>query len=209
MIERFPLENFGVLALQKSKHNNPFCGDSYYIKETDHFLLCVLADGLGSGQGANEAAERVTNTAKKLYDQPIDLIMERINDALVNYRGAVVSIFKILFKEKKVSYCGIGNIKLSIHPIEGKPIIPIPQQGFLTGRPIHCQVQTFVYPSLALFVMHSDGVVFRSNRVSDIKSLYRMLIEEEVERSFETFSERYDDDMTLLIGRPKEAKATI
>lgn len=201
MIEHFPFERFGILAVQEPKKNYSCCGDSYFIKETGDYLLLTVADGLGSGKGARDASQVAIKTAQKYDDAPLEELMNIINDALLYYRGAVVSIFRIDFKSCLAKFCGVGNILLSVFPKLGKPITPLPEQGFLSGPPVKCRVHEFKYPEDAFFVIHSDGVSFRTDQLSAIHRIYEARTDDS-ECLLRPFSGENDDDRTLIIGKP-------
>ena len=55
-----------AFAHQHSKGGNPFCGDSFFFHATEDYFLCVLADGLGSGQFAFESSSAVTHIVKEM-----------------------------------------------------------------------------------------------------------------------------------------------
>ncbi|MBM7644682.1 negative regulator of sigma-B (phosphoserine phosphatase) [Scopulibacillus daqui] len=202
MIEHYPFQKFKISAFQRAKKDKTCCGDSYFVKETDNYLICAVADGLGSGIGAKEASQTAIETIETNYNLPLDLLMDKVNRSLVRHRGAVVTIFKIDYEAKLVSFCGVGNVKLLIYPRFGKPISPLPKRGFLSGQPLRLQVQEFNYPDHAMFVLYSDGITLHANQVQTIQNMYHVVAEEG-----ESYLDRYvqlnsNDDLTLLIGKP-------
>ena len=76
------------------KNNNVYCGDSFYITINDDYFLCVLADGLGSGEFAYESSQAVVSIVKANPDEDVDTLMDYANKVLVRKRGAAVAILK-------------------------------------------------------------------------------------------------------------------
>ncbi|TCP23833.1 negative regulator of sigma-B (phosphoserine phosphatase) [Scopulibacillus darangshiensis] len=202
MIEYYPFDKFKVSAIQKAKRDKPCCGDSYYVKETDDYLICAVADGLGSGIGAKEASQKVVDTVRNHHELPVETQMLKANLSLHNERGAVVTIFKIDYKKGLVTYCGVGNIRLSIYPKQGKSITPLSKPGFLSGRPVRFHVQEFAYPEGGLFVIHSDGVNILSQQLPVIRHIYSADRPDQAEDYFNDLMQGNGDDVTLLIGKP-------
>ncbi|MFC7394890.1 protein phosphatase 2C domain-containing protein [Scopulibacillus cellulosilyticus] len=202
MIKHYPFEKFEVSVFQRAKKDKPCCGDSYFVKETDSYLICAVADGLGSGIGAKEASQKAVETIESNHTLPVDLLMNKVNQSLIKHRGAVVTIFKIDYTDKLVSFCGVGNVNFKIYPQIGKPISPLPNRGFLSGQPVRLQVQEFNYPDHAMFVIHSDGVTLHANQVHSIKKMYHV-VAEEAESYLDNYAKlNNNDDLTILIGKP-------
>lgn len=203
MIEHYPFDKFAVSAVQRAKKNKSCCGDSFFIHETEDYLICALADGLGSGPEAHAASMSAINVVVAHHTLPLDELMDMINRSLCNLRGAVVTVFRVDYQNKMVQFSGVGNIKLTIYPVNGKSITPLSKPGFLSGRPLRFQVQQFAYPEQGLFVIHSDGVRLLSKQIPAIKKIYSA--DEPVATDVylnDLMKDNETDDMTLLIGKP-------
>lgn len=115
-----------VITDQLAKRGQSVCGDSFYYHTTDDYFICVLADGLGSGEYANEASSAVVNTVRENHDLDISTIMDLSNQSLLHKRGAAVGVIKINFHTKELAYCCTGNIRFSF-------------MGILRSSFTHCQ----------------------------------------------------------------------
>lgn len=202
MIQHYLFDKFEVAAIQRAKRNKPCCGDSFFIEETEDYLICIVADGLGSGQGAKDASQKAVEAVEAYHDLPVEVLMEKVNLSLTGKRGAVVTIFRIEYKKKLITFCGVGNVRFSIYPESGKSITPLSKPGFLTGRPLRFHVQNFHYPDNALFVIHSDGVNILSKQLPEIHRIYSADSPDTSDDYLESLMQITDDDMTLLIGKP-------
>ncbi|NGP46242.1 SpoIIE family protein phosphatase [Bacillaceae bacterium SIJ1] len=188
-----------VYAFQKAKHNDQFCGDSYFFTETDEYFLCALADGLGSGKEAHESSMVAIAEIKAHYEQDsLEGLVRRANEAMKQMRGAVLTIFKMDFVREELTCISVGNIRLFVHSSTGKLTYPLPQSGYLSGRHCPLKIQTFPCEKESSFLIHSDGLDLRSPRqigwrTPSIEEAYRLLLA--------SISEDPPDDVTFLLGR--------
>jgi hypothetical protein len=85
------------------------CGDQYLIKETADFTLLMVVDGLGHGSEAADAAQQAIETVDANAAEPIETIFTLCNQALLQTRGAAMTIVK-LDLNYKMTYKAIGNV---------------------------------------------------------------------------------------------------
>jgi negative regulator of sigma-B (phosphoserine phosphatase) len=189
-------EHVEVYTFQSAKEGKQFCGDSYFLTATDDYFLCVLADGLGSGEFAYEASHAVAEVVEQHPDEDVDTLMNYCNEVLVQKRGAAVAIFKADFNKHEFVYSCVGNIRFYLYTPSGKLTYPLPVTGYLSGRPQVFRTQHFPFEPNSKFLIHSDGVQVKSS-----KSLLKSC------RSLEVIAEEMisqqpsrEDDSTFIIG---------
>lgn len=199
MIKEKIFKQAEISTLQKNKTGKNCCGDSFFLKETDEYLICAVADGLGSGEEAKESSAAAISVVKANHDEDISYIMEKCNKILRNKRGVVISIFKAEFARKEISYCCVGNIRFELSSPSGKSVKPLPDRGFLSGRPHQYRIQQFQYEKESIFFLYSDGLSFGSIRElecihspSEITNIVNQRIEQQMS---------VNDDVTLLVGK--------
>ncbi|WP_335872379.1 PP2C family serine/threonine-protein phosphatase [Bacillus sp. 2205SS5-2] len=185
-----------VHVQQSSKNENVFCGDSYFFKETKDYFICVLADGLGSGEYAYESSNAVITYVEENHAHSVDELMKESNKKMVHKRGAAVAILKVDFVEKTFEYSCVGNIRFYLYSPQGKLTYPLPVTGYLSGRPQKFKTQRFRYEDKSKFLMHSDGI-----QVMGIKALMNnrdnlLSISEDILELQTDIS----DDSTFIIG---------
>ena len=66
-----------LIASQSPKQGKVLCGDDYYFAVTDDYFICVLADGLGSGEFAHESSRAVTDVVREFQSENVEDIMEK------------------------------------------------------------------------------------------------------------------------------------
>ncbi|WP_080848784.1 PP2C family serine/threonine-protein phosphatase [Cytobacillus gottheilii] len=195
MIDRLN-DKVEVLAFQTAKKGKDYCGDSYFYIATDEYYICVLADGLGSGQYANEASAAVTDIVEKHHDMDIDSLMNLCNKALVHKRGAAVSIFKFSFAEKVLTYSCVGNIRFFLYSQSEKLTYPLPVTGYLSGRKQNFNTQRFKYEENSKFLVFSDGI-----NITGVKDLLKPFVPLcHIAETIKKESVTMDDDATFIIG---------
>ncbi|WP_200868658.1 PP2C family serine/threonine-protein phosphatase [Bacillus cihuensis] len=198
MITELYSENqFEIWAFQSSKNGATYCGDDYYIAHTEEYLLCVLADGLGSGEFAYESSHAVIEEIIANQNKDVEALMDLGNGVLTNKRGAAVSVIKIYFDTKEFVYSSVGNIRFFLYnPKKEKLVYPLPVTGFLSGRAQKYRTQRFKYEPGASFILHSDGVQLQGAKAL-LKS--RSPLEQKTREIIEGIKVQVDDS-TFIIG---------
>ncbi|PLR77286.1 phosphoserine phosphatase [Bacillus sp. V3-13] len=189
-------EKVEILAHQTAKEGRQECGDAYYYKETEEYFICVVADGLGSGKHAFEASSAVIAAVEQHHGDDVETLMNLCNKALLQKRGAAVSIFKVYFKTREFVYSSVGNIRFFLYSPSGKLTYPLPVTGYLSGRPQSFHTQRFLYEPSSKFLIHSDGLHLQGAK-SLLKGFLPLeLIANEIKSKYMTTS----DDTTFIIG---------
>jgi len=197
MIVKESNQHVHTLAFQLPKEGKSCCGDSFYIKTTDNFMICALADGLGSGERANESSAAISSLVEKQYNEDVEVLMQLCNNELKDKRGATVSILKVDFHTKSFTYSSVGNIRFMLYIPSGTYIYPLPILGYLSGKPQKYRTQTYSYETGSKFIIHTDGLVFPGvkallNRGDSVEDLSRQL---------DVYTKNRNDDLTYIVGQ--------
>ncbi|MGD6818529.1 PP2C family serine/threonine-protein phosphatase [Metabacillus sp. 84] len=197
MIVRETNERIQALAFQLQKKGKSQCGDSFFMKTTDKYFVCVLADGLGSGELAHESSQAISDIVERYHEEDINQLLIRCNEELKTKRGATVSIFKMTFSDQRLAYGSIGNIRFVMYNPAGDFVYPLPVLGYMSGKPQKFKVNSYQYQPGAKFIVHSDGL-----KVSAIKSLLRdYATVEDISEALMSHTEDRDDDLTYIAGQ--------
>jgi negative regulator of sigma-B (phosphoserine phosphatase) len=87
------------------------CGDyPIALSVGDTAALFGVADGLGHGSPAAEAAERAAEAIQRDPAQPLEVLIRRCHQALADTRGAAMTLARIDFHANALSWIGIGNV---------------------------------------------------------------------------------------------------
>ncbi|HSJ38990.1 MAG TPA: PP2C family serine/threonine-protein phosphatase [Planococcus sp. (in: firmicutes)] len=162
-MEKIRHQYIDACIFNEAKKGNFESGDSYHTVLTEDYFICSVADGLGSGPVARESSQVIPQILREHHHEPIDSLMKRFNDLMVQKRGAAVAIFKVDFKNKTLEYSCVGNIRFYLYRKQSDEMIyPLPVMGYLSGRPQKLNTQLYTYMEGDLFLIHSDGVELRN-----------------------------------------------
>jgi anti-sigma regulatory factor (Ser/Thr protein kinase) len=136
----------------------PVCGDAWAILERPSGRAVVLvADGLGHGRLAAEAAHAAVSVFRRSQDPTLPGVLEAVHAALRPTRGAAVAVAEAIDPADGVRYAGIGNISgVVLGSPQVKKMVSLPGIAGHEAR----KIRAFDYPWApgGLLVMHSDGV---------------------------------------------------
>ena len=137
-----------------------FCGDAWAFHHTSERLLVLLADGLGHGREAFEAADEAVTTFRKRQEMGPAEILGYLHDALRKTRGAVAAVAEIRPVEGSLVYAGVGNISACV--MAGGASRSLVSHNGTLGM-VTSRIQEFRTPWMpdSLLVLHSDGLQSR------------------------------------------------
>lgn len=188
-------EHVEAVIFQQAKSGNIESGDTYFTHSESDYFLFAIADGLGNGPIARESAIVIPEILSEYHGESIDDLLVRCNEQMIQKRGAAVAIVKIDFKNKTIEYSCVGNVRFYIWQNREKMIYPLPVMGYLSGRPVKLNTQSYTYLPGDVFFLHSDGVELRSPTSLLKKSCSLFEIYNRVVRTSVV-----DDDVTFIAG---------
>lgn len=151
-------EKVKVAVFQKEKEGTNYCGDRFHYEETDTGFICALADGLGSGEFAEESAQIVIDIIKENPFASGEEIVSKCASKLWGKRGVVLGILKLDFEAGTYTFSSIGNIGVVTVTNEKKKSRNIPSSGYLAGYKRSLKVVEEKLKQGMKFFMFSDGV---------------------------------------------------
>jgi phosphoserine phosphatase RsbX len=95
-------------------------GDMHLVKPLENGVLVAVADGLGHGEPAAQAAELALNVVEDHAREPLVQILEHCTESLRETRGVVMSLALLDALENSLQWLGVGNVGgLLVHSAEG------------------------------------------------------------------------------------------
>nr|WP_251106601.1 SpoIIE family protein phosphatase [Alloacidobacterium dinghuense] len=174
------------------------CGDAWSSCHTPERSIYIVADGLGHGPLAAEAAQEAIRVFHESSERSPEQILGEIHGALAKTRGAAVSIAEILYDRRSVNYAGAGNIAAVLWS-KGKSRSLVSMNGTV-GHSVG-KLQSFSYPweSNSMLIMHSDGLGTRwsLDQYPGLSQRHPALIAAVLFRDFS----RKRDDATIVVSR--------
>ena len=189
---------YAVGAISIAMTGETECGDAWSAHFTTDRSVYIVADGLGHGPLAAEAAREAVRVFQEAPHLPPVRILTDAHLALAKTRGASVSIAEILHDKAVINYAGVGNVAGYVYD-QGKTRSMVSMNGTL-GHSIG-RIQHFSYPweKSSALIMHSDGLATRWNmdQYPGLPGRHPALLASVLYRDFC----RRRDDVTILVSR--------
>lgn len=133
------------------------CGDAWSFHNSEERMVVLLADGLGHGREAFEAAQEAVATFHKRLDLGPAEILGRLHDSLKKTRGAVAAVAEIRPRDGFLIYAGVGNISASV--VSGGASRSLVSHNGTLGM-VTSRIQEFrnAWTRDSILVLHSDGL---------------------------------------------------
>lgn len=146
-----------VGGLCLAKQGEVASGDDWTTAEWRDQLGVLMADGLGHGISAHEAARAATDTflAHPQYE-PAN-ILDACHGALARTRGAAVAAAKLIASAERGSFAGVGNIVARVEASTSNRHL-VSHNGTVGHTMRKVQEFAFPWPRGALLILHSDGL---------------------------------------------------
>ena len=193
-----------VGSINVSKSGEPVCGDAWAVEHRGERTLLLIADGLGHGQAAADAAREAVRVFRDSREQEIVEVMRRIHLALRSTRGAAVAIADIDFRKRILRYVGVGNIS-AVVVARQETRNAVSHNGTIGHEARKISEFSYPFPPGALFIMHSDGVAtsWKLDAYPGLASRDPSLIAGVLYRDFR----RQRDDATIVAMREAAAES--
>jgi anti-sigma regulatory factor (Ser/Thr protein kinase) len=172
------------------------CGDAWAYDSSSERMLTMIADGLGHGLGAAEAAQEAIATFHARVSASPGDILSYIHDALRKTRGAVAGVAEIRPKERRIVFAGIGNVSAVLVSATGSRSL-VSHNGTLGSIAPRIQPFQFEWKPDSILVLHSDGVQTRWDLASyaGLMSRHPAIIGGALLRDFR----RHRDDASVVV----------
>ena len=169
----------------------------------DDRLSIFVADGLGHGLAAHDAAQAALDVFAREHEAPTTRILESVHAGLRHTRGAAVAVASIDVERAIAHYGGLGNITGAILLANGGRHNLVSHNG--TAGHTSGRIQEFRYPlpADAVLVMYSDGLSthWDLNAYPGLRSRSPTLIAGVLYRDFS----RRRDDVTVVVAKQRPA----
>ena len=195
--------HYDVGAVHVAKSGEPVCGDDWAWRLRDARLSIFIADGLGHGLSAHEAAIAATRVFASGHELRPGRLVEDVHAALRPTRGAAVASLAVDLERRTATFAGLGNISGVILLPTGARHSMVSHNG--TAGHTAARVQEFHYPvpAGAILVMFSDGLATQWNLKAypGLQQRSAAVIAGVLYRDFS----RRRDDVTVVVARERPA----
>ena len=149
-----PIE-YGGLCIPK--HGETVSGDGWAVEEWRDELSVLLADGLGHGMSAHDAARAAREAFHAHPQYAPGAMLEACHGALARTRGAAIATARVIASAERGNFAGVGNIVSRIEASAANRHL-VSHNGTVGHTMRKVQEFAFPWPRGALLVMHSDGL---------------------------------------------------
>jgi anti-sigma regulatory factor (Ser/Thr protein kinase) len=153
-----PSQPFQTGAVCVPMPGEEICGDAWIASPRAEGIRLLMADGLGHGLGAAQAALCATGLAASHPADSTTDLLSRVHDGLRATRGAAVAAAEIDVRAAVVRYTGLGNIAGSILAPDSPRRQMVSHNGTAGHHARKLQEFTFPWAHEALLILHSDGI---------------------------------------------------
>ena len=154
-----PRARFAYAGICLAAPGETVSGDAWAIRIEDDRASVIVADGLGHGPGAADAAAEALEAFANSTGSPA-AILERAHPLMRGTRGAAVSMAQVDAHSGTVVYAGAGNISgRMLSGIEDRSLMS--QHGTLGVQIRRLQDVSYKWPDHSIVVLHSDGLLTR------------------------------------------------
>lgn len=134
------------------------CGDNWAHIWNPARERFMLADGLGHGVHAAEAADEAERIFREKEGHPLPDVLQAIHNGLRKTRGAAVALAELDAEKRVVRYVGVGNISATILH-DGATRGLVSQNGTAGAEMRRINEFQYPWPENSILVMNSDGML--------------------------------------------------
>jgi anti-sigma regulatory factor (Ser/Thr protein kinase) len=149
-----------ICGIQAPKPGQEVCGDGWSFKQGRAGATVVIADGLGHGPDAAEAARCAIEIFHRHADASPKDLLESIHQGLRHTRGAAVSVAETDEDRRVVVFAGLGNVAGYVceKGAARRQLVTMNGTAGMDGRNVFREF-SYPWPEEAVVVLHSDGLV--------------------------------------------------
>ena len=148
---------FSISGVSVAKTGENECGDAWTLNLAQDGFSALLADGLGHGHFAAQAANAAVTAAALGSGRSCARMLEAVHDGLRHTRGAAAAVVEVALPRRVMTFAGVGNITASIVN-NGSIRTAVSHNGTLGHQARVFREYTYPWPERSLLVMHSDGL---------------------------------------------------
>lgn len=180
------------------------CGDAWGARPvSDGSRNLVVADGLGHGPAAGDAALLAVEVFLRYTELADEELMERMHAALRPTRGASVAVARLCARERAVEFTGVGNISGCVLGRDGLRRAMVSYPGTVGHEMRKVRRFSYPWPEDAVVVLNSDGISshWSLDGYEEILERSATLIAAVIYRDFA----RPRDDAAVVVARRRAA----
>jgi len=148
---------FCVGAVRVACPGEVVCGDDWAVNWGEDCASVMVADGLGHGPQAAQAATEAVRTFESSRGSRVPEMFQRFHGALRTTRGAAISVAEIDLRAAEVRFAGVGNVAGFLAWPGGSRSM-MTNNGTVGAQFRPPQVLPYAWTSGTALVLHTDGL---------------------------------------------------
>ncbi|HVM11385.1 MAG TPA: ATP-binding SpoIIE family protein phosphatase [Actinomycetota bacterium] len=203
--DRRRLPRMDVAAAHVAKSGEPICGDGWTWRMRDDRLAIFVADGLGHGMAAHDAADAAVRVFEQYHEEAPARVVADVHAAIRNTRGAAVAALAVDLARGVGRFAGVGNIGGTILLAAGGAHRMVSHPGTAGHTAGRIQEFTYPVPPGSIVVLFSDGLGTQWNLSAypGIQGRSASVIAGVLYRDYS----RRRDDVTVVVAKDRPAVA--
>ena len=174
------------------------CGDDWGCTEHQRKHVLAIADGLGHGPDAHQAARAAIASLHRDAAGGPAMILQSMHDASRPTRGSAVAVCELDRTHHVCRFAGVGNIACAVI-VDATARRMVSYNGIAGHSMRKIQEFSVPWPDAAVLVMHSDGLSthWDLSAYSGLSARHPAVIAAVLYRDFS----RHRDDTTVLVAK--------
>jgi anti-sigma regulatory factor (Ser/Thr protein kinase) len=148
---------FDISGVSVAKAGETECGDAWSLDICRDSFSAFVADGLGHGRFAAEAANAAIAAARGRHRGSCAQTLAVVHDGIRHTRGAAGAIAEVALPRQVVTFAGVGNIGAAIVN-NGSVRQAVSHNGTLGHQARVFREYSYPWQKDSLLVMYSDGL---------------------------------------------------
>lgn len=179
------------------------CGDTWCRKQDDTGTVFMVADGLGHGPSAAEAAHAAARSFQSSRSFLPSEMLTAMHGALRPTRGAAIGIARFDEERRQIVFAGVGNIAATLVDADNGVRRMISNNGTIGHIARHMRDFSYPIDRTTLIILASDGLATNWDLSSypGLQTHHPVLIAGVLWRDFS----RGRDDVTVFVARANMA----
>jgi anti-sigma regulatory factor (Ser/Thr protein kinase) len=142
-------------AASRPRLGEPANGDCFLTRRFGPVALCGVIDGVGHGEPAREAAERVRDYLERRPDLELAQLFEGADRVARGSRGVVMALARFDLAHGCLAFASVGNVEARLAGEEAALRV---RRGIVGHRPPAPVTTRHGWNRNSMLVLHSDGV---------------------------------------------------
>jgi anti-sigma regulatory factor (Ser/Thr protein kinase) len=174
------------------------CGDAWVVQQRSDVLQALIADGLGHGPQANEAAQAAVTVFESRTFATAPDALTAIHGGVRHTRGAAAAIVELHRRQGIAKFTGVGNISAAILT-NGTMRQAVSHNGTLGHEARYFREYTYPWQPGSLLIMYSDGLIthWSLDSYPGLRTRHPAVIAAVLYRDFS----RRRDDVTVIVAK--------